>query len=251
MSTTRQQSILVVDDDHSMRRMLIEYLTGHGYRANGAATAAEANAAFEAEPYDLILLDLGLPDDDGTELARRWRLQAAVPIIYITGRDEEADRVMGLELGADDYVTKPFSLREVLARMRAVMRRAASPAQPIPVTRGRHPRAWRFAGWTLNLNTRRLNAPDGSLVPLTNAEFNLLAVFLASPRRVFSREMLIESTRAFDDVYDRAVDVQIMRLRRKLEPDPRHPVLLKTERGTGYFLDADIDALWDPGQFQT
>ena len=122
MSLTLQHSILVVDDDHAMRSMLIEYLSGHGYRADGAASTAEANAAFDARPYDLVLLDLGLPDGDGTELARRWREQTPVSIIYITGRDEEADRVMGLELGADWYhITKPFSLREVLARMRAAM----------------------------------------------------------------------------------------------------------------------------------
>lgn len=245
MSLTPQHAILVVDDDHAMRSMLIEYLSGHGYRADGAASTAEASAAFDARPYDLVLLDLGLPDGDGTELARRWREQTPVSIIYITGRDEEADRVMGLELGADDYITKPFSLREVLARMRAVMRRANPPATQTPVTRGKHPRAFRFAGWNLNLNTRRLTAPDETVVSLTNAEFNLLVVFLSAPRRIISREKLLESTRAFDDIYDRAIDVQILRLRRKLETDPKNPTLLRTERGAGYFFDADIYPLWD------
>ncbi|WP_296223970.1 response regulator [Ralstonia sp. UBA689] len=245
MSTAPRHSILVVEDDHAMRRMLIEYLASHGYRLDGAANVAEAMAAFSATPYDLVLLDLTLPDGDGMELARQWHSQAPTPIIHITGRTEEADRIMGLELGADDYIVKPFSLREVLARVRALLRRVATAAQPVPVRRGKQPRAWHFSGWTLNLNTRRLMAPNGHAVSLTNAEFNLLAVFLSAPRRVISRDALLQSTRAFDDVYDRAIDVQIMRLRRKLESDPKKPVLLRTERGAGYLFDADVVPLWD------
>lgn len=243
MSLTKQHEILVVDDDHSMRSMLIEYLAGHGYQADGAATAAEAQAALANKNYHLVLLDLGLPDGDGADLARRWREERSISIICITGRNEEADLVMGLELGADDYITKPFSLREVLARMRAVLRRSAQQVQ-VPITRGKHPRAYRFAGWTLNLNTRRLVAPDEHVVALTNAEFNLLVVFLSTPGRIISREKLLESTRAFDDIYDRAIDVQILRLRRKLEADPKKPTLLCTERGAGYFLDTEIESLW-------
>lgn len=243
MNPLTQHSILVVDDDHSMRQMLTEYLRGHGYRVDGAATAVEAVKAFAANQYDLVLLDLGLPDGDGVELARHWREQTSVAIIYITGRVEEADIVMGLELMADDYITKPFSLREVLARMRAVMRRTATCMQT-PVTRGKHPRAYRFAGWVLNLNTRRLSAPDGRHVVLTNSEFNLLVVFLGTPGRIISREKLLESTRAFDDIYERAIDVQMLRLRRKLEADPKNPTLLRTERGAGYFLDTEIEPLW-------
>ena len=243
MSLTKQHGILVVDDDHSMRVMLIEYLAGHGYQADGAATAAEAIAAVANKTYHLVLLDLGLPDGDGVDLARRWREELPISIICITGRNEEADLVMGLELAADDYITKPFSLREVLARMRAVLRRSAQPVQ-VPITRGKHPRAYRFGGWTLNLNTRRLVAPDERVVALTNAEFNLLVVFLSTPGRIISREKLLESTRAFDDIYDRAIDVQILRLRRKLEADPKNPTLLRTERGAGYFLDTEIEPLW-------
>jgi DNA-binding response OmpR family regulator len=243
MSTIPTPKILVVEDDHSMRQLLVEYLSGHGQPADSAATAAEANAAMESKSYDLVLLDLGLPDGDGVDLARRWREQSAVSIIYITGRNEEADVIMGLELGADDYITKPFSLREVLARMRAVLRRTGLNTQ-VPITRGKHPRAYQFNGWALNLNTRRLTAPDQRAVPLTNAEFNLLVVFLSSPGTIISREKLLESTRAFDDIYDRAIDVQILRLRRKLEADPRHPTLLRTERGVGYYLDTAIETLW-------
>ncbi|AET92351.1 DNA-binding response regulator [Burkholderia sp. YI23] len=243
MTLQQQHSILVVDDDHSMRVLLIEYLGGHGYKADGAASAQEAIGAFAAKRYDLVLLDLGLPDGDGTELARRWREEAQVPIMYITGRKDEADLVMGLELGADDYIIKPFSLREVLARMRAVMRRASA-TSAAPLTRGKLPNAYRFAGWTLNLNTRRLSAADQSAVALTNSEFNLLVTFLSSPGRIITREKLLESTRAFDDIYDRAIDVQILRLRRKIEIDPKKPTLLRTERGAGYIFDTDIEHLW-------
>jgi len=243
MSTTQSPKILVVDDDQAMRQLLIEYLAGHGITADGAGTVAEATAAVQEKNYDLVLLDLGLPDGDGADLARRWRQETTMSIICITGRTEEADMVMGLELGADDYVTKPFSLREILARMRAVLRRAGHSVQT-PVTRGKHPRAYQFGGWNLNLNTRRLTAPDSRNVSLTNAEFNLLVVFLGTPGRIISREKLLESTRAFDDIYDRAIDVQILRLRRKLEADPKNPTLLRTERGAGYFLDTEIETLW-------
>lgn len=245
MDLTPQQSILIVDDDHSIRTMLVDYFSGHGYRADGVATATDALRVFSAKSYDLALLDLGLPDADGTELARHFRERAIdLPIIFITGRSDEVDVVMGLELGADDYIAKPVSLRQVLARVRAIMRRAGK-RNKIPVTRGKHPRAYFFEGWTLNLNTRKLIAPDRRSVPLTNAEFNLLVVFLSSPNRIISREELLERTRAFDDIYNRAIDVQILRLRRKIENDPKNPTLLRTARGTGYLLDADIEPLWN------
>ncbi|MBC7622165.1 MAG: response regulator [Aeromicrobium sp.] len=247
MSLTSRHAILVVDDDHAMRDMLVDYLKGHGLLADGAATANEADAKIASGAYGLVLLDLGLPDGDGLELARRWKGDLSIAIICITGRNEEADRVMGLELGADDYMTKPFSLREMLARMRAVMRRAApvDAQQAAPAKRGTHPRSYRFAGWALNVNTRRLLDPAQTIVALTNAEFNLLTVFLgAASRSIISREQLLEQSRAFDDIYDRAIDVQILRLRRKLEIDPKKPALLRTERGAGYFLDADVESVW-------
>ena len=245
MSTTPPIRVLVVDDDQAMRQLPVDYLSGHGLSVDSAATGAQAQSAVQESVYDMVLLDLGLPDIDGAELARRWRAESSMSIICVTGRNEEADMVMGLELVADDYITKPFSPREVLARMRAVLRRTATPAAPAaPVTRSKHPRAYRFAGWDLNLNTRRLTAPDQRQVSLTNAEFSLLVAFLGAPGRIVSREHLLESTRAFDEVYDRAIDVQILRLRRKLEADPKNPTLLRTERGAGYFLDAEIETLW-------
>ncbi|SFU61246.1 DNA-binding response regulator, OmpR family, contains REC and winged-helix (wHTH) domain [Polaromonas sp. YR568] len=260
MTQPKPQAILVVDDDDALRKLLIDYLTGHGLSVSGVGTATEAVKAVASNAYSLVLLDLSLPDGDGIDLARKWRAEQPISIICLTGRLEEADRVMGLELGADDYITKPFSLREVLARIRAVTRRASgaasnpdaqAPSLPpnssvqVPVTRGKHPRAYRFALWALNLNTRRLTSPEGKPVSLTNAEFNLLAVFLGTPGRIISREQLLERTRAFDDIYDRAIDVQILRLRRKLEADAKNPKLLCTERGVGYFLNAEVEALWE------
>ncbi|MEO7030876.1 MAG: response regulator [Herbaspirillum sp.] len=244
MTLSKTDNILVVDDDHALCMMLIEYLSRHGLHADGAETVAQAQQAVANKRYDLVLLDLDLPDGDGVDLARSWRAEMPISIIFLTGRNEEADLVMGLELVADDYVVKPFSMREVLARMRAVMRRAATATQ-VPVTRGKHPRSYRFAGWSLNLNTRRLLSPDNIQVPLTNAEFNLLTVFLAAPVGIISRERLLERSRAFDDVYDRAIDVQILRLRRKLESDPKNPKLLCTERGAGYFFNAEIETTWE------
>ncbi len=263
MTPAKPAHLLVVDDDESLRKLLTDYLTGHGLTVTGVGTAVEAAKAVASKAHDLVLLDLTLPDGDGMDLARQWRAEHQISIICLTGRQEEADRVMGLELGADDYITKPFSLREVLARVRAVSRRAQatmpasdvaapraaqSPVQSpvqVPVTRGKHPRAYRFSKWSLNLNTRRLTSPDGQLVSLTNAEFNLLVVFLGTPGRIISREQLLERTRAFDDIYDRAIDVQILRLRRKLEADTKKPTLLCTERGVGYFLNTEVEALWE------
>jgi two-component system, OmpR family, response regulator len=236
---------LVVDADHSLRLLVQRYLEGHGFVVTGVASMAEARNAITQDTYDLALLDLGLPDGDGMELLREWRVAGTLPVICISGRTEEPDRVMALELGADDYVVKPFSQREVLARIRALMRRTASPSAALaPIARGRLPRAYRFANWTLNLGARRLTDENANQVPLTNSEFNILTVLLGSANRVVSREQIIKRTRAFDDVYDRAVDVQILRLRRKLEVDAKTPVLLCTERGAGYFLNTTIEAVW-------
>ena len=244
MNTQSRAPVLIVDDDGSLSSLLSSYLDGHGIRTHQARNVKEALDAVAQYEYSLVLLDLGLPDGDGVDLTRHWREEHRFPIICMSGRQEEADRVMGLELGADDYVVKPFSLREVLARMRAVWRR--TDAVRSPVTRGKHPRAYRFDGWELNLNTRRLRTPDGRDVSLSSSQFNLLVLFLAAPRKIVTREELIERTRAFDDVYDRSIDVQMLRLRRKIEVDPKQPALLRTERGAGYYFDAmSVQAIWD------
>jgi DNA-binding response OmpR family regulator len=183
------------------------------------------------EVVDLVVLDLTLRAEDGMALARRLRDQSAIPLIMLTGRCEEADRVMGLELGADDYLTKPFSPRELLARIRAVLRRRRPEVQQ---GRPEGIRAYRFDGWELNLNTRRLKSRDGRNVSLSNGEFSLLIVFLGAPHRILSRDQLIDMSRLHsDEIYNRTVNTQVMRLRGKLETDPAKPRYLLTERGAG------------------
>ena len=191
----------------------------------------------------LLVLDLKLPGEDGMQLARALRERAAVPIVLLTGRDEEADRVMGLELGADDYVTKPFSPRELLARVRAVLRRYQ--VQATLPERDSARRAFRFAGWELNLRTRRLHAPDGRVVVLSNGEFSMLVALCRAPQRVLSRDQLLSMSRLHEsEVYDRTVDVQIRRLRMKVETDYTSPELIVTERGAGYWLACEVETLY-------
>ena len=215
MPAAIQPHILIVDDDSSIRALLTEYFTENGLRVSSAQSSAEMSAILADTAIDLVVLDLRLAGEDGMAIARTLRGESAIPIIMLTGVRDEADRVMGLELGADDYLTKPFSPRELLARVRTVLRRAAAatPAQ----AREAELRAFRFAEFELNLRTRRLTRQGGGHIDLTNSEFNLMAALLASPQRVMSRDQLIEASRVYDnEVYDRAIDVQIMRLRRKI-----------------------------------
>jgi len=195
------------------------------------------------EPTDLIILDLKLEREDGLDLMRSLNERSDVPIIVITGhRRDEADRIVGLELGADDYMTKPFSLRELLARVRAVLRRSEAREHRAQSRTGRA--RFRFADWELNVRTRRLTSPGGDVVPLTAGEFNLLTAFLRSPQQVLSREQLLTASRLHDqEVFDRSIDVQILRLRRKLEVDPSTPKLIRTERGVGYILTTSVEML--------
>ena len=172
------------------------------------------------------------------EFAARGQDAIAVPCNI--GRKEEVDRVMGLELGADDYVTKPFSNRELLARVRAVLRRTEGKRAS---RRGEKVRAYRFAGWELNTGTRKLRAPDSRNVELTNSEYALLVAFLKAPGRILSRDQLLEASRLHDDIYDRSIDVQILRLRRKIEESPNQPTLIRTERGAGYYLDTAVETV--------
>jgi len=238
----RAAHVLVVDDDPAIRSLLSTYLGDHDLRVTAVAGGAEMLAAFDREAIDAVVLDLRLPGEDGLQLARQLRDRAAVPILLLTGRSEEADRVMGLELGADDYVTKPFSPRELLARLRAVMRRYRVQVDTGPADE--RWRAFRFAGWELNLRTRRLTAPDGRGVTLSNHEFSLLVAFCSAPQRVLSRDRLLGLSRLHHaEVYDRTVDVQVLRLRRKLEADPLKPSLIVTERGAGYRFDCMVEAL--------
>ena len=242
MSSLPRPHVLVVDDDASVRRLVDDYLLQNDFRVSGAATGAELMSALGAQVIDLVLLDLRLQGEDGMQLLRQVRAHSQIPVIILTGRSEEADRVMGLELGADDYLTKPFSPRELLARIRTVLRRthAGQEVHGAPVCR-----AYRIPGWELNLRTRKLTAADGSQVPLSNGEFNLLAALLSTANRVVSRDQLIEMSRRYDnEVYDRAVDVQILRLRRKIESNPAEPQIIVTERGVGYRVAVPVEAVY-------
>ena len=232
--------ILVVDDDVAIRELISEYLTEHDFKVSMAETGADMDKVLSVEIVDLVILDLKLPDEDGLAIARRLRESLDLPIIILTGRKEEADRIMGLELGADDYVTKPFSQRELLARIKAVLRRTEGKRE---TRRGEGVRAYRFAGWELNTGTRRLKTSDERVVELTNSEYALLVAFLRAPQKVLSRDQLLESSRLHDDIYDRSIDVQILRLRRKIEESPNEPKLIKTERGAGYFLNTTVETV--------
>jgi two-component system, OmpR family, response regulator len=243
MPETLQPHILIVDDDAAIRTLLTEYLVENGLRVSAAETSVAMSAILVDSAIDLIVLDLRLAGDDGMAIARNLRSQSAIPIIMLTGVRDEADRVMGLELGADDYLTKPFSPRELLARIRAVLRRAKAATQA--QAREGELRALRFADFELNLRTRRLARKGGERIELTNGEFNLLAALLTSPQRIMTRDQLIEASRVYDnEVYDRAIDVQILRLRRKIEPDPSQPTHIVTERGVGYSFNTPVEKVY-------
>jgi len=243
MSSTAQTHILAIDDDPAMRKLVADYLRENDLRVTAVATGAEMAQALDQHAIDLVVLDLRLAAEDGMQLARKLREQSTVPIIIVTGKQEEADRVMGLELGADDYVTKPFSPRELLARIRAVLRRYQTAREVLP-PQGEKRRAYRFARWELNLGSRRLTSPDGSRVELTHGEFNLLHAFCAAPQRVLSREQLLDLSRLYGaEVYDRSIDVQVLRLRRKIEPNPAQPQYIRTERGAGYVFSVAVEVL--------
>jgi two-component system, OmpR family, response regulator len=232
------EHILVVEDDRPTRDLIARYLADNHFRVSTAVTGAEGEGALGRDSVDLVVLDLNLPDQDGLMLAKRLLAEHDIPIVILTGRTEEMDRVLGLELGADDYVTKPFSPRELLARIRAVLRRT----QGKPGTRRAQAlRVYRFAGFELRSGTRKLVSPAGSEVELTGGEFSLLVAFLNSPRQILSRDQLLEGSRLYDDVYDRSIDVQILRLRRKIESNPSEPQLIRTERGAGYYLDCEVE----------
>jgi len=236
--------VLAIDDDAAMRQLIADYLRENDLRVTTVATGADMENILAEHAIDVVVLDLRLGAEDGMQLARKLRESSDIPIIILSGRQDEADRVMGLELGADDYITKPFSPRELLARVRAVLRRYKTAREVLPA-RNEKKRAYRFAGWELNLRTRRLTGPESKRVELTNGEFSLLEAFCAAPQRVLSREQLLDLSRLHNtEVYDRSIDVQILRLRRKIEANPSAPEYIKTERGMGYLFDTPVDVLY-------
>lgn len=226
--------ILVVDDDPALRELLSSYLTANGYHVRPVADgAAMRNEMAKAMP-DAIVLDLMLPVEDGLDLTREVRTRSNVPILMLSARGEEVDRVVGLEVGADDYLAKPFSPRELLARLRALVRRARlAPPPPARAPDG----GTHFGDFTLDIPGRRL-LRHGAEVPLTGAEFDLLAVFIARPNRVLSRDFLMDHLKGYErDPFDRSMDIRVTRLRRKIEVDPSNPTFIKTVRGEGYFFN--------------
>jgi two-component system OmpR family response regulator len=245
--TVRQGHVLVVDDDVATRDRLADYLTLNDFRVTPAENGKRMMEILNDEAVDLVALELTLGGEDGHQLARRLRETSMVPIIIVTSRAEEADRVMGLELGADDYVTKPFSTRELLARIRAVMRRYRTSESAPEASRA--VRAYHFAGWTLNLPLHALYSPSGERVPISNGEFGLLVALLGHPQRILSRDQLLELSRLrSSDVYDRSIDVQVLRLRRKIESNPARPELIRTERGLGYRFCASVTTVHSSGK---
>ena len=234
--------VLVVDDDPMIRQMIVDYLGDNEIQVTAVASGREIADVTARTMIDLLILDLKLPGEHGLDIARRIRADSNMPIIMLTGRKEEADRVMALELGADDYLTKPFSPRELLARIRALLRR--SRAHETVADGLAKIRAYRFAGWELNVRLRRLKSPQGEVLELRNAEFNLLTVFLATPQRVLSREQLLTMSHLHnDEVYDRAIDTQVGRLRRKLEEHGASQELIHTERGAGYVFTVPVEVV--------
>jgi two-component system OmpR family response regulator len=255
-----KRPILVVDDDRDMVALLRDLLEQAGFEADGVGSGAEAMSAVARRDYALVLLDLRLDGEDGLTLARRLRQACSVPIMMLSGQCDETDRVLLLELVADDFLVKPFNLRELVARVRAVLRRRGAPIDPNPwqAAATAHPgvgtstrvpgespgRRLRFDRWTLDLHRRELRSAAGTLCPLTQAEFRLLEAFARHPQRVWTRDDLLLHTRSLDtEVFDRTIDVTILRLRRKIEPDPRRPRYIRTERGLGYVFVAQVEAV--------
>lgn len=231
-------SLLIVDDDLEVLALLKKFFLQHGYSVSVATDGASLWAAMALQPPDLIILDLMLPGENGLMLCQRLRQQYPTPVIMLTAMGELSDRVVGLEMGADDYLSKPFDARELLARVRAVLRRAGQ-GQP---SVGQVPRPlMKFAGWQLDLTRRELRSPDQVMIPLSAGEFDLLLVFVEHPQRILTRELLLDLARgAGHDAFDRSIDVQISRLRRKLEFDSKGVEMIRTVRNVGYLFTPGV-----------
>ena len=232
--------IAIVDDELDITQLLANYLKGHGYRITELHSGRSLIALMANDPPALVLLDLGLPGEDGFSIARQLREHWRCGLVIVTGRGDAVDKVVGLEVGADDYVTKPFDLRELLARVKAVLRRIAPADAPAAAAEGRDD-VFRFAEWELDAGARRLIALQGRETTLTTGEFDLLGTFVRHAGRVLSRDFLLEQTRGRDGgPFDRTIDVQVGRLRKKLEADVDDPQIIKSVRGAGYILVAPV-----------
>lgn len=236
MSEPAPTRLLLVDDEAALREPLAEYLSRQGFVVTQASSAAEARSRLRDETPELVLLDIMMPGEDGLSLCRHLVEARAIPTIFLTARGEATDRIVGLEIGADDYVVKPFEPRELVARIRSVLRRAAR--GPVDKTEELD---FLFDGWRLDPLKRRLTDPEGAVVPISSAEFRLLMAFLEHPRQVLDRDRLLDMVQGREaHLFDRAVDNQVSRLRRKVEVDSRNPQLIQTVWGGGYMLAADV-----------
>lgn len=239
MQRTSKTRILVVDDDAKIRTLLRRLFEGEGWEVSEASCRDEVRGQLAERRVDLVTLDLMLGGEDGLTIARELRQESNVPIIMVSGKGDTIDRVVGLELGADDYITKPFHVREVLARVRAVLRRTEESAAPNVTIATRE--AFCFGGFVIDLSKRELRGPDGALVPLTTAEFALLEVFVRNVNRVLSRDRIMDLTKGHEwNPLDRTIDNHVARLRKKIERDPDNPLFIKTVRGIGYSFTTDI-----------
>ncbi len=228
--------VLLVEDDHEISDLVSRFLRANHIRVSSVGDGSEMDRALKDNRVDLLVLDVMLPGEDGLSICRRLRANSNMPVVMLTAKSEDVDRVVGLEIGADDYVTKPFNPRELLARIRAVLRRGTTEAAAIPMGS-----ILEFDGWRLDPNIRQLNSPDGARVALTGAEFTLLLAFCERPRRVLSRDQLIDITQGrAPGPFDRSIDVLVSRLRQKMEKDPRDPVLIQTIRSGGYMFSPEV-----------
>jgi two-component system OmpR family response regulator len=233
----RPDHVLVVDDDAELRSLLSEYLGRNGFRVSVARDGREMRQLLDSASPDIVVLDVMLPGEDGLALCRDLRAHSNLPVIMLTARGEELDRIIGIEMGADDYLSKPFNPRELLARMKGILRRTRS----LPPARAESHRL-RFAGWTLDLAARHLIAADGVVVPLSGTEFRLLQIFVSHPNRVLDRNQLMDLALGREATpFDRAIDVQVSRLRQRLRDDAREPRIIKTVRNGGYVLAAQVE----------
>ncbi len=233
--------VVVVDDDAEIREALTDVLTDNGFRATTVANGEELWQVLRDSACDLLLIDLYLDRENGLQLARQVRQESDVPIIMLTGKGDETDRILGLELVADDFLMKPFNLRELLARINALIRRSTRLGRPLPTVIDADHECLLFGEWALDLTSRELKDGSGQRIDLTFGEYSLLEVLLRSPGRVFSRDQLLDRLhRMENDVFDRTIDVMVLRLRRKIEPNPKKPRYILTKRGAGYFFCGEV-----------
>ncbi|MEO5378415.1 MAG: response regulator [Magnetococcus sp. DMHC-6] len=233
--------ILVVDDDPEICQLVGNYLEKNNFRVSIARNGREFSGFLEKEHVDLIILDLMLPGEDGLTLCRNLRSRSNIPVIILSAKGEEMERIIGLEMGADDYLSKPFHPRELLARVKSVLRRARSLPNDL-IHEKTESTVFRFSGWSLDTLSRQLFTSKGESIPLSGSEFNLLSIFLTQPNRVLSRDLLLELSQGREfDTFDRSIDMQVSRLRRRLRDDPKNPQIIKTVRSSGYVFCSRVE----------